>query len=93
MTLDKLSNLLKEPVGPKWYEFGEAVGIPELVLDSIASTTFPQNCIVEVFDYWLKYYDGKLTWRKVAYALKDIGFEHLALNIVQVYKTGNYIKG
>ena len=59
-----------------------------MVLDSIASTTFPENCIVEVLDYWLKYYDGKLTWREVAYALKAIHLRELALDIVRVYKTG-----
>ena len=41
VTLDKLLALLREEVGPRWYDFGEAVGIDEVVLDSIAKTTFP----------------------------------------------------
>ena len=80
--------LLQEKVGPKWRDFGEAVDIDEVVLDSIANTCFPENCIVEVLDYWLKYADEKITWRDVAYVSKSINFHELALDVVQIYKTG-----
>ena len=86
VTLDKLLALLREQVGPRWYDFGEAVGIDEVVLDSIAKTTFPENCIVEVLEYWLKYFDdGTLTWSDVATALRDINLQELAYHIEQVY--------
>jgi hypothetical protein len=85
--LDKLLALLREEVGPRWYDFGEAVGIDSVVLDSIAKTTFPENCIVEVLDYWLKYFydDEKLTWSDVAIALRDINLQELAYHIEQEY--------
>ena len=52
-----------------------------MVLDSIANTTFSDNCIVELLDYWLKYYDGKPTWNDVAEALYDINLDKLAQKI------------
>ena len=56
------------------------------MLDSIAKTTFPENCIVEVLDYWLKYFDdGTLTWSDVATALRDINLQELAYHIEQEY--------
>jgi hypothetical protein len=88
VTLNRLVVLLREKVGPKWRDFGEAVDIDEVVLDSIAKTCFPENCIVEVLDYWLKYTDEKITWRDVAYVLKSINFHELAMDVVQIYKTG-----
>ena len=90
VTLNRLVVLLREKVGPKWREFGEEVDIDEVVLDSIAKTCFPENCLVEVLDYWLKYTDEKITWRDVAYVLKSINFHELALDVVQIYKTGIY---
>ena len=80
--------LLQEQVSPKWREFGEAVGIDDMVLDSIASTCSPENYFVELLDYWLKYYDGKPTWSDVADTLYDIDLQKLAQDIEQVYKTG-----
>ena len=56
------------------------------MLDSIAKTTFPENCIVEVLEYWLKYFDdGTLSWRDVATAVRDINLHELAYHIEQVY--------
>ena len=90
VTLNRLVVLLREKVGPKWHEFGEEVNIDEVVLDSIAKTCFPENCLVEVLDYWLKYTDEKITWRDVAYVLKSINSHELALDVVQIYKTGSF---
>lgn len=87
--MDNMLNLLREKVGPKWREFGEAVGIDEVVLDSIAKTTFTHNCIVEMLDYWLKYSNEKLLWKDVADALEDIDLHELAHDIEWVHKTGN----
>ena len=81
VTLDTLLTLLREQVAPKWREFGEAIDVDDMVLDSIANTTFSDNCIVELLDYWLKYYDGKPTWNNVAEALYDINLDKLAQKI------------
>ena len=88
VTLDKLVILLREQVGPKWHKFGEAVGIDEMVLDSITSTCSPENYLSELLDYWLRYYDGRPTWRDVADALYDIDLQKLAQDIEQMYKAG-----
>jgi hypothetical protein len=72
---------MREQVGPRWREFGEAVDIDDVVLDSITKSTFANNCIVEVLDYWLKYSDHKPKWKDVAEALYDIGLEKLAMDI------------
>ena len=88
ITLNKLVILLREQVGSKWHEFGEAVGIDDMVLDSIASTCSPENYFIELLDYWLKYCDEKPTWSDVADALYDIDLQKLAQDIEQVYKTG-----
>ena len=72
-----------------WLEFGEAVNIDDVVLDSIAKTTFAHNCLVEVLDYWLKYSAEKLTWKDVADALHDIDLHDLALYTEQVHEMGN----
>ena len=88
VTLDKLVILLWEQVGPKWREFGETVGIDEMVMDSIASTCSPENYFSELLDYWLQYYDGRPTWSDVTDALYSIDLQKLAQDIEQVYKTG-----
>ena len=85
VTLDTLLTLLREQVSPKWREFGEALGIDDMVLDSIASTSSP---FVELLDYWLKYYDGIPTWSVVAKALRDIDLQKLARDIEHVQETG-----
>ena len=85
VTLDTLLILLREQVSPKWREFGEAVGIDDMVLDSIANTCSP---FVELLDYWLKYYDGRPTWSVVAKALRDIDLQKLARDIEHVHESG-----
>ena len=75
---------------PKWYEFGKAVGIKKEILDNCASKCAPEECIVEILDYWLRNHIGEVTWREVAEALKLISLEKLALEIEDIAKTGNY---
>ena len=88
VTLDRLLLLLRKQVSSMWREFGEVVDIDDVVLDSIAKTTFPENCVVEVFDYWLKYSNEKLTWKDVADALNDMDLYELAKDIEQMYERG-----
>ena len=65
VNLDSLLIQLRSQVTPKWYEFGEAAGVEREVLEKFAKQCFPEDCIVEMFDYWLRISD-KPTWRDVA---------------------------
>ena len=86
---------LKPQVGPKWYEFGVAAGIEKDVLDKFAEQCSPDDCIVEVIDYWLRKSTKlhTLSWRDVAKILKDIGLSELAHDMEGIYTTGNYYCG
>ena len=91
MNLDNLLIQLQHQVGPKWYEFGEAAGIKKEVLDKIASQCPPEQCIVELFDYWLKIATDSepiITWRSIADILKAIDLTELGIDIERVYTTG-----
>ena len=87
--LDKLLIQLRLQVSPKWYQFGEAAGIEKEVLDNYARNCSPKDCIIEVFDYWLRNHNEVPTWREVAEILKMINLHQLAFDIEQVYTTGN----
>ena len=73
-----------------WKEFGLVIGIAEEVLDGYSSYP-PEECLVEVLDYWLRKHhtaENKLTWRDVVKVVKEIGLHQLAENILNVYQTG-----
>ena len=88
INLDSLLIQLKGKVSSKWYQFGEAAGIDKRVLDNYVKNCSPDECIVEMFDYWLRSYKGKMTWRVVAAILRSINLQQLAFDIEQVYVTG-----
>ena len=52
--LDSLLIQLRSQVTSKWYELGEAAGVRREVLDKFAKQCSPKECIVEMFDYWLR---------------------------------------
>ena len=91
VNLDSLLIQLRSHVTPMWKEFGLVVGIAEEVLDRYSSYP-PEECLVEVLDFWLRKYhvtaENKLTWRDVAKAVKEIGLHQLAESILNVYQTG-----
>ena len=89
VNLDNLLIQLKPYVTPKWYEFGEAVGIEKEVLDKFAEQCSPEDCIIEMLDYWLRQCKQQPTWNDVANILKIINLQQLAVGIESVYKTGN----
>ena len=89
INLDSLLIQLRKEVTTKWYEFGEVAGINGEVLDNFAKSCAPDDCIVEMLDYWLRNYKGKLTWRDIATLLRMINLHQLAFDIEQVYITGN----
>ena len=94
MIIDKLLNLdtlliqLKAEVTPKWYQFGEAVGMDKKTLNKYWE--YPDSqCIIEVLDFWLRNHTGQPTWREVAEILRGIqGLTQLAFDIDRVYETG-----
>ena len=89
VNLDSLLIQLRSQVTPKWYEFGEAAGVEREVMDKFAKQCSPEDCIVEMFDHWLRISD-KPTWRDVAKILKSIHLTQLAFDIEGVYTTGNH---
>ena len=88
INLDILLIQLQSQLMPKWYEFGMAAGIEKEVLDKFAKQCSPEDCIVEMLDYWLRG-DEKPTWREVAKILRSIHLPKLAQDIEGVYTTGN----
>ena len=91
INLDALLIQLRKQVTPKWYQFGETAGIDNEVLDNFAGNCSPDDCIVEMLDYWLLNYKGKPTWRDVAVILKAINLQQLAFDIEQIYITGKIL--
>ena len=87
--LDSLLIHLRSEVTPKWRQFGEAVGISEEVLKKYSNYP-PEECIVEVFDYWLRNYHpsptDKPTWRDVADVLIKMELHQLADGLLQSKK-------
>ena len=77
LDLDNLLIQLQDDVTPHWYEFGVVVGVPKEILDKCKDYP-PDQCIVEVLDYWLMHHRGQLTWRDVAHAVNEINIHHLA---------------
>ena len=73
--LDRLLIQLRSHVTPKWYEFGITAGIEREVLDKFAKQYPPEDCIVEMLDYWLRGGE-KPTWREVAKILRSIHVYH-----------------
>ena len=88
MNLDNVLIQLRPQVTFKWRQFGEAVGIEKEVLDSCSKTCSPEDCIVEMLDYWLRSSVEKPTWKVIAEALKAINLPQLAHDIELVYFTG-----
>ena len=82
VNLDNLLIHLRAQLTPKWKEFGLIVGIEEDVLNMYSSHP-PEECIVEVLDYWLRNCQegSNPTWKKIANILKGIGLHQLAENI------------
>ena len=88
LNLDNLLLQLRSRVATKWYQFGQAAGVPKQVLEKCMGYPADQ-CIVEVFDYWLRNQkDNKLTWKDVANILNEIGENDLGKEMISVYTTG-----
>jgi hypothetical protein len=49
----------------------------------------PEQCIIEVLDYWLMLYSDKLTWKDVAHALEELNLHQLSEKILQICEKKN----
>ena len=67
---------------PKWYQFGQVLGIDNEVLDSYTGYS-PEVCIIEVLDHWLRNHHTKPTWSDVAQALKEVELNEMAEKILR----------
>ena len=88
VNLDNLLIQLRPQVGPRWYQFGEAVGISKDVLDKFVKQCSPEDCIIEMLDYWLRSSTKQPTWNDIAKILKAVNLPQLAHDIENVYSTG-----
>ena len=88
INLDSLLIQLRPQITAKWYQFGEAAGIEKAVLNSFAKSCSPDDCIIEMLDYWLRKSPKKLTWRDIAGVLRAINYLQMANDIERVYVTG-----
>ena len=88
VNLDNLLIQLRSQVTAKWYQFGERAGIQRSVLDNFTKQCSPNDCIMEMLDYWLRNSKQAPTWKDVARILKEINLEQLGHDIDEVYKTG-----
>ena len=92
VNLDNLLIQLRPQVTYKWYEYGEAAGIKEEVLDNFAQQCSPEDCITEMLDYWLHNCEQQPKWKNVAAILKKISLSQLARDIELVYITGTVVQ-
>ena len=63
------------------------MGVPKDIVDSYLGYASDQ-CLIELFDYWLRHHPGQLTWREVAQALSEIKLYQLAEKALQISTTG-----
>ena len=88
VNLDNLLIQLRPHVTHKWYAFGEAVCISKDILDNYGEKCAPDDCIIEVLDYWLRHSVSHPTWKDVAQTLLKINLQQLAQEIDKGYTTG-----
>ena len=74
---------LHTQVTPKWYQFGLALGVDKDVLNKYSKCP-QEESMVKLADYWFRNSYTKPTWRDVAEALKKIGFDSLAEDILNL---------
>ena len=74
-----------------WYPYGEALGVSPKLLDEVKGMQLEDyDKLVEVLDAYFRTHsqDPPPTWREIAEALRVIGYEKMAVNIMKVYITG-----
>ena len=74
-----------------WYAYGEALGVSPKMLDEIKEMQLEDyDKLVEVLDAYFRTHslDSPPTWKEIAEALRVIGYEKMAVDIMKVYITG-----
>ena len=87
---DKLKKYLiqlRPKVTSKWRQFGMAAGVPNEVLENIATTN--EDCLAKMLEHWLKNSTEEPTWTDVARILRQIELGQLASVIERTYITSN----
>ena len=80
--MDNLLIALRSQATPKWYQFGQALGVDEGVLKRYRQCS-DEEAVVEMLDHWLrKEHTPRPTWEDVARALSDIGLQQLGEEII-----------
>ena len=77
-----------------WYLYGEALGVSPNFLDEIKKMESEDyDKLVEVLDAYFRTHSQDLppTWKEIAEALRVIGYEKMAVNIMKVYTTGKNV--
>ena len=77
-----------------WYLYGEALGVSPNFLDEIKEMESEDyDKLVEVLDAYFRTHsqDPPPTWKEIAEALRVIGYEKMAVNIMKVYTTGKNV--
>ena len=77
-----------------WYAYGEALGVSPITLDDIKEMQLEDyDKLVEVLDVFFHTHSQDLppTWKEIAEALRVIGYEKMAVNIMKVYITGSNV--
>ena len=89
MNLDTILIELK-PIAADWKKLGRHLGFSDSDMEIFQHATqgVDFNCLVELFKAWLKKTKNP-TWRLIADALKSMGQDDLAQEILNVYTTGN----
>lgn len=88
MNLDNLLIQLRPQVASKWYQFGKAAGIDKETLDWFTNQCSPEDCLMEMLDYWLRKCIKQPTWNDVAKILNMLELSQLAMGIENIYVTG-----
>ncbi len=82
------------PIISEWFNFGEAIGIPqEILVELNAMTLGDYDKLVEMLDYWFNSFPkvAPPTWRDVAKGLNIIGKNRMASELMKVYDSGSKI--
>ena len=88
--MDELLLKLRSQVSPKWCQFGFAVRVPIETLNELSSYQ-EDDRLSEIANYWMKQHQGQLTWREVAWIMKEIELNDLAEEILSDDGTGMQI--
>ena len=63
-----ISIMLENKTGLDWFQFGEALGVPNKITEQLVGYS-EKDALVEVVDYWLKHHAGQPTWQEIADAV------------------------